>query len=40
MMIALSFMQDVSLKKNINIDKNNLINKNVNIKGGTLLDFH
>jgi len=34
LMIAFSFMQQVSFKKNINIDKNNLINKNVNIKGG------
>tara|TARA_Y100001970_G_C14028592_1_gene747388 strand:+ start:316 stop:891 length:576 start_codon:yes stop_codon:yes gene_type:complete len=34
LLIAFSFMQEVSTKKNINIDKNNLINKNVNIKGG------
>ena len=31
MMITFSLMQEVSLKTNINIDKNNLINKNVNI---------
>ena len=34
LLIAFSFMQEVSTKKNINIDKDNLINKNVNIKGG------
>ena len=34
LLIAFSFMQQVSTKNNINIDKNNLINKNVNIKGG------
>tara|TARA_B100000941_G_scaffold42804_1_gene26105 strand:- start:1232 stop:1807 length:576 start_codon:yes stop_codon:yes gene_type:complete len=39
LMIAFSFMQEVSLKKNINIDKNNLINKNVNIKGGNSFGF-
>ena len=39
LLIAFSFMQEVSLKKNINIDKNNLINKNVNIKGGNSFGF-
>ena len=34
LLIAFSFTQEVLTKKNINIDKNNLINKNVNIKGG------
>ena len=37
--IAFSFMQEVSTKKNINIDKNNLVNKNVNIKGGNSLEL-
>ncbi len=39
LLIAFSFMQQVSTKKNINIDKNNLINKNVNIKGGNSSGF-
>ena len=34
LLIAFSFTQEVLTKKNINIDKNNLVNKNVNIKGG------
>ena len=34
LLIAFSFAQEVTTKKNINIDKNNLVNKNVNIKGG------
>ena len=39
LLIAFSFMQQVSTKKNINIDKNNLINKNSNIKGGNSSGF-
>ena len=34
LLIAFSFTQEVLTKKNININKNNLVNKNVNIKGG------
>ena len=39
LLMAFSFMQEVSTKKNINIDRNNLINKNVNIKGGNSSGF-
>ncbi len=39
LLIAFCFMQEVSTKKNINIDKNNLINKNSNIKGGNSSGF-
>ena len=39
LLIAFSFTQEVLTKKNINIDKNNLINKNVNIKGGNSSDL-
>ena len=34
LLITFGFMQQVSTKKDINIDKNNLVNKNINIKGG------